>query len=72
MHVHLVGLEVVELLPDGGLVLGGQPCPGLVRPSVVLVAGGHLDVVVEFDDLGRNICTLSASRDGEIPLPFSS
>ena len=51
VHVHLGGLVVVELLPDVGLVLGGEAGPGLVGPSVVLVARSHLDVVVELDDL---------------------
>ena len=51
MHVHLVGLVVVELLPDGRLVLGRQPRPRLVGAPVVLVARRHLDVVVELDDL---------------------
>ena len=51
MHVHLRGLVVIELLPDVGLVLGGESGPGLVRPPVVLVAGRHLYVVVELDNL---------------------
>jgi hypothetical protein len=53
VHVHLVGLVVVELLPDGGLVLRRQPRPRLVRAPVVLRAGRHLNVVVEFNDLKR-------------------
>ena len=51
VHVHLVRLVVVELLPDGSLVLGREPRPRLVRAPVVLVARRHLDVVVELDDL---------------------
>jgi hypothetical protein len=53
MDVHLGGLVVVELLPDVGLVLGGEPGPGLVSPSVILVTRSHLDVVVEFDNLNK-------------------
>ena len=53
MDIHLVGLEVIELLPDGGLVFRGQPGPGLVGPTVVVGAGRHLDVVVKLDDLQR-------------------
>ncbi len=51
VHVHLIGLVVVELLPDGGLVLWRQARPRFVCAAVVLVTGGHLDVVVEFDNL---------------------
>ena len=56
VHAHFAGLEVVELFPYGGLVFGRQPGPRFVCPSVVLVAGRHLDVVVELDDLkgGKN------------------
>ena len=61
VHVHLARLVVVEFLPDGRLVLGGQPGPGLVRPPVVLVARRHLDVVVEFDDLKIKMYSVQCS-----------
>ena len=51
MHVHLARLEVVQLFPDGSFVFGCQPCPGLVRPTLVVGTGSHLDVVVKFDNL---------------------
>ena len=51
VDVHLIGFVLIELLPDGGLVLRGQPGPRLVGTPVVLRAGRHLNIVVEFDDL---------------------
>ena len=53
VHRHLTRLEIVQLLPDGRLVLGRQPGPGFVSAAVVLVTRRHLNVVVEFDDLKR-------------------
>ena len=35
------------------LVLGCEPGPGLVCPPVVLVSRGHLNVVIELDNLDR-------------------
>lgn len=51
VYLHLQALEVVKLLPDCSLVSGGEPSPGLVRPTVVFVSLRHLDIVVEPDDL---------------------
>jgi len=48
---HFGGLELVQLLANGGLVLRRQSCPRLVRPSIVVVGLRDLDVVVEPDDL---------------------
>lgn len=48
---HFGGLELVQLLPNGGLVLWRQSCPRLVRPAIVVVGLRNLDVVVESDDL---------------------
>lgn len=48
---HLGGLELVQLLANGGLVLRRQSCPWLVRPAIVVVGLRHLDVVVEPNDL---------------------
>lgn len=51
VHRHLGAFELVQLLPDGGLVLRGEPRPRFVRPPVVIVGLRHLDVVVKADDL---------------------
>lgn len=48
---HFGGLELVQLLANGGLVLWRQSCPRLVRPPIVVVGLRDLDVVVEPDDL---------------------
>ena len=60
MDIHLVGLVVVELLPDGGLVFGGQAGPGLVCPAVILGAGRDLYVVVELDNLKKERAELKS------------
>ena len=54
MDIHLIGLEIVEFLAYGGFVLWRQSSPWLVGPTVVLVAGCDLYVVVKFDYLERN------------------
>lgn len=51
VDVHLVGLEVVELFTDGGLVFGSQSGPWLVGSPIVLVARGHFDIITKFDYL---------------------
>lgn len=51
VHGHLGTFELVQLLPDGSLVLGGESRPRFVRPSIVVVRLRHLDVIVEADDL---------------------
>lgn len=48
---HFTGFEVVKFLPNGGFVFWRETSPGLVSAAIILVAGGHLDVVVELDDL---------------------
>jgi len=35
-----------------GLVSGGEPGPGLIRPPVVVLGVRHLHVVTELEDLG--------------------
>lgn len=51
MNGHLRTLKLVQLLPNGCLVLRSQPRPGFVGPSVVVVGLRDFDVVVEPDDL---------------------
>lgn len=45
VHSHLGAFEFVQFLPDGSLVLGGEPRPRFVRPPVVVVRLRHLDVI---------------------------
>jgi hypothetical protein len=57
MHVHFEALEIVELLPDDGLVAGREARPGLVGAPVVFLRLRHLDVVVEANDLHNKHAT---------------
>ena len=51
VNVHLVGLEVVELFSDGGLVFGSQSGPWLVGSPIILMARSHFDIITKFDYL---------------------
>ena len=53
MNHHLGALEIVELLPDGGLLLRREPRPRSVGSPVVILSVGHFDIVVEPYDLLR-------------------
>jgi len=48
---HFGGLELVQLLAYGGLILWRQSCPWLIRPSIVIVRLRHLNIIVEAYDL---------------------
>ena len=50
VNLHLGALEVVEFLPDGGLVSGREPRPGFVGVAIVIDGLRDLDVIVEADD----------------------
>lgn len=51
VHGHLRTFELVQFLPYGSLVLGGEPRPRLIRSPVVVVRLRYFDVIVEADDL---------------------
>lgn len=48
---HFGGLELVQLLAYGGLILWRQSCPWLVRTPIVIMRLRHLNVIVEANDL---------------------
>ena len=50
MYLHLGALVQVELVANGGLVLGREARPRLVGASVVVLDLGDLDVVVKAYD----------------------
>lgn len=51
MNRHLLGLVIVELLPDVGLVLGSESGPRLVSPPIVFMSRSHFYIIIELDDL---------------------
>lgn len=71
MNGHLRTLKLVQLLPNGCLVLGCQPCPGFIGPSVVVVGLRDFDVIVEPDNLFQRYSNI-ISFSGFIPscVPF--
>jgi len=66
VNIHLGGFVVVQLLPDVRLVLRREPGPRLVRAPVILVTRGHLDIVVELDNLS-SFEFVYAGPEAELP-----
>ena len=55
MHRHLLRLVIVQFFPNVSLVLWRQPGPGLVCSPVVLVGRGNFNVVIELNNLEREL-----------------
>lgn len=51
MHFHFGRLKLVELFSDCCLILRCESCPRFVCPSIVVACAGHLNVIVESDNL---------------------
>ena len=63
MNWHLLGLVVIQFFPNAGFVFRCQSSPGFVSPPIVLVCRGHLNVVIELDDLKLfQLCKFSLSQ----------
>ena len=56
VNIHLRGFIIVEFLSYVGLVLGREPGPRFVSASVIFVAGGYFNIVVELYYLNKNHC----------------
>ena len=56
MHGHLLRFVVIQFFSDICFVFGGESGPGFVGSPVVLMRGGHLNVVIELDNLDKKKC----------------
>jgi hypothetical protein len=55
MHFHFGRLKLVELFSDCCLILRCESSPRFVCPAIVITRAGHLDVIVESDNLWGKI-----------------
>ena len=55
VNVHFIGFKVVELFANRGFVFWCQPGPGFVCPSIIFMAGCHLNVVAKLDYLQNSV-----------------
>ena len=53
MHGHLLRFVVIQFFSDICFVFGGESGPRFVGSPVVLMRGGHLNVVIELDNLDK-------------------
>lgn len=45
MNSHLTALELIQFLPNGSFVFWAEPSPGLVSPTIILLALNHFCIV---------------------------
>jgi hypothetical protein len=71
MHFHFGRLKLIELFSDCCLILRCESCPRFVRPSIVVARAGHLNVIVESDNLNAQIISVWEIKEESRDEPFS-